>query len=78
MFTEHDMHRARADYQALRRDAEVARLVRASRAERDHATGWHCCLLAGLGTLLIDWGTRLRARYGTIELSNDARPPRHV
>lgn len=77
MFHERDLRRAQDRYAALRREAEVARLVRASRPHKRRMV-WHRRLLARCGTLLIAWGWRLRARYGALESFGDERPGHQI
>lgn len=64
---EYDLNAAVERHAQFRRevdDARRARLLDAARAPR-----WHCRLLDGFGRWMIDWGWRLRTRYGIAEPS---------
>lgn len=57
---------ARQHAQDLLRESERVRIVEAAEAGRPRS-GIHCQALAWLGSQLIAWGWRLRARYGAVE-----------
>jgi hypothetical protein len=67
MVTWTDEQYQRERYHDLLRAAEQRRRVRAALAARPRPSAVYHPLLAWLGTQLIAWGWRLRARYGALE-----------
>lgn len=64
---EHNVSAAFERHAQFRREVEDAR--RARLHNPSHAPKWHCRLLDGFGRWMIDWGWRLRTRYGIAEPS---------
>lgn len=67
MITWNDYWYQHERYNDLLRSAQQQRLVRAALAARPRPAAAYDPLLAWLGTQLIAWGWRLRARYGALE-----------
>jgi hypothetical protein len=67
MVTWNDYRIQQERHKDLLRAAEQRRRVRAALAARPRPAAAYDPLLAWLGTQLIAWGWRLRARYGALE-----------